>query len=548
MLMSQKHKQSTWQKIKLWWVFRPFYALPNPHRFWAPELDHNHNWWFYWMNMYFVRLKYNIRRIHISNEDLTRLKHHLEAGRANILTSNHLSFQEPNIYFWIFLYHKLHRPIWMAGVDPYEKLNGIVGWFMANCGALSIDRGRLDRPAIKLAEETPQKVQRTLFIFPEGEADYSHRMVRPFNEGLAQFALKALAKVDEYTPVTILPQAVVYAPKTGKEYDYACGLVEEYASVLTRLGVAFKKEKKSLSTGEAINQLNTLRAHLLDASVQKVFDDVKGLYSLTSLVSHSDDSSDLLKQHYRQLSCDILNAMLAEHDPKQLEGENKGVGVESDLATILMAKNRLRSILASKVQALPKKTMTSIDALMEELEKSIKTLGDEASLPDSKQALLYELEQTVTGDVPMSGKVLSLAQRLSTLKKQWQKYHDTFNTFNTAEGSTQERWQRQILDCRTAKLLFLTADDVGVSLTDFSERQALVEADDTLTRLMILMFSKFRYANPKETFVKVLEPIDVRAFVERHPEQSRREHATALTQMCYEQTQHALTAILGSSN
>jgi 1-acyl-sn-glycerol-3-phosphate acyltransferase len=124
-------------------------------------------------------------------------KNHIPRQGPFLLVSNHLSYADP-----ILLGLSFGRRVTFMGKEELFR-NRLIGGFLRHLGAISVNRGRINRDALRQAEQV-LKDGKILAIFPEGHRSQDLRL-QPALPGPALIALR--------TGVPILPVSVAGTQK-----------------------------------------------------------------------------------------------------------------------------------------------------------------------------------------------------------------------------------------------------------------------------------------------------------------------------------------------
>jgi len=108
---------------------------------------------------------------------------HVPAEGAAILASNHLSWADPPAIRTV-----IRRACWFMANDFLFRIP-VLGRLIPYYGAFPVRRGRLDREALRRAEEHLKEGD-LVCVFPEGGTSMTGRLV-PFEGGVALLALRA---------------------------------------------------------------------------------------------------------------------------------------------------------------------------------------------------------------------------------------------------------------------------------------------------------------------------------------------------------------------
>ncbi|AFY69984.1 phospholipid/glycerol acyltransferase [Thalassoporum mexicanum PCC 7367] len=162
-------------------------------------------------------------------ERFIQINQQFQAGKVRYL----LAFRHPTIDDQFALFHlfakatshatkqmgiKLERPIHSYYV--YDRgiplwAGNLATWFYPRTGGISINRGKLDRQALRTLRQTMVDGDFPLAISPEGDANNHNERVNRLEPGAAQigfWTVEELAKADRQEQVMILP--------VGLQYEY----------------------------------------------------------------------------------------------------------------------------------------------------------------------------------------------------------------------------------------------------------------------------------------------------------------------------------------
>lgn len=162
-------------------------------------------------------------------------------GRENVplagpllVSANHLSVVDPPI-----LAMSVGRPVvFMAKEELFRSR--VVGWFLGRLGAFPVHRGRLDREALRRAEEVLANGG-ALFIFPEGaRKGQDHHMPEGYL-GAAMIASRS--------DVPVLPMAI-----SGTETFKGWGWIFRRPRISVRIGPPFRLRKEAGSRRSQLEQ------------------------------------------------------------------------------------------------------------------------------------------------------------------------------------------------------------------------------------------------------------------------------------------------------
>ncbi len=159
--------------------------------------------------------------------ELARLFWAHQRGELRLLLAfRHPSTRDPLVLAWLFWSAlprlarrqglRLSRPshalfLYDRGVPLWA--GAAVGWLLSRLGGIPIQRGKLDRQALRLARDVAARGPFPLAIAPEGATNEHGDLIAPLEPGLAQIAFWTcddLAAAGRDEPVLIVPIGVRY--------------------------------------------------------------------------------------------------------------------------------------------------------------------------------------------------------------------------------------------------------------------------------------------------------------------------------------------------
>lgn len=159
--------------------------------------------------------------------DLARLFLAHQRGELRLLLAfRHPSTRDPLVLAWLF-WSALPRLARRQGLRPgqpchaqflYDRgvplwAGSAVGWLLSRLGGIPIQRGKLDRQALRLARDVAARGPFPLAIAPEGATNEHGDLIAPLEPGLAQIAFWTcddLAAAQRQERVLIVPIGVRY--------------------------------------------------------------------------------------------------------------------------------------------------------------------------------------------------------------------------------------------------------------------------------------------------------------------------------------------------
>lgn len=477
----------------VWLALLSFWPRSDPFRFWPAKLKPWCFPYYHWLNHRHLYDKFHLKPVQFPEHGIEQIKALAKPGNHTLLVSNHVGYMDPHIYVELMFRHQFQFK-WMAGIEPFEKGGGLHGWHIQGSGTFSLDRGGLDRRSLQYAQQVMDDGHYPLFIFPEGEADYTSDVLRPFSEGATRFALKTAEKYKESSePVHIVPLGVQYR----FPHD-ALPLLQETLQTLLQ------------EVSESRQEPNAHDLH----SVQSVWAGVQTLaqadlrFMESQYPSYTASENGSLEERLFALRNHLFQTLCQEHDPTL---QSADINTED----LYKTKNRLRSLIAKKLYSARPAKIQQTQLFLEDIK------GKGVVLPNW---MMNKLEDYWIGiaypDEPFEKRLKRLSDHLNT-----QLPYSLAGA--QADAETRTRWQQQLNDCRRMKLLTLLAED----LSRYASQEPSLEAlDDVMVKLEILLFSRFAYRRNKTATVHVGEPIDVKAFVAAHESSTKKEQLLKLTQ------------------
>jgi 1-acyl-sn-glycerol-3-phosphate acyltransferase len=479
---------------------------PNPFRNITPRIQHWLFPLFYKHNDWHLKKKFSLKPFSLREEDARILKRIHDTPGGHLIVANHTSFMEPHVVMEILKLGAL-KPSSMAGNDVLEGLFGFQGWYTSLSGAFSVDRGILDKRALMVAQNVLDTQVDPLIVYPEGEADYTNRVVRPFQSGAFTFALKHAEKKLETRFVTWLtPIAICYRHLSPPQ--------NEINTAIKALSEAIQEDYPELQIPERLTQALATPWEKLQALTKFACD---ALYRTHPRLAPQRPQD--LSQQLSHLRHGLLESLCQEHAPELLSSLP-----ELDYTGTMGVKNRLRSLIARKAYA-PERAR---------VENALHTLKKSPSSLKTIQNLEYH----------WLGLGISRYYQDESLEKRQQRLEEHLNqilpwsdSYAAANDTDKARWQRQMNETRQAKILWLLQEDL---LREDTSWDAL---DETLVKLEILTKSWFRYRGNKAVSFKVGEPIDVQAFFKENQALSKRERLQQLTDSTHDTIQTMVDAL-----
>lgn len=458
---------------------------PDPFKF---RPAHIRQWlygFFRQQNLFLLRTQFQCPRITLSSQSLQHLKQ-IRPGQRTLLVLNHICFVDPHILFELS-FRAGFCPKWLAGIEPFDSMNGIMGWHMQSTGCFSIDRGVLDRLALQTAQSVLDEGPHPLVIYPEGEAAYTNKVLQPFFPGVALFALNTAEKYQNHPqPVQIVPVAVVYRFQTNPERPLRQA-IQTLNQKMHQAAVTAQWAWRPMPIDDTAPFWAQLKA-----LTQTATDYLANHYQCDPFPAHAP-----LTQRLIRLRDDLLQRIHMEH-----LGESPPAELSDE--ALMMLKNKLRSLIARKCYAPP---MAELMAAIGQVD-TWQAKHDQGTKPSLKQ--LQQLETQWIGQAFLQE---GITHRLKRLRKHLSQQKPYAQALQAATPADRDRWKSQINQTRQIKLLTLLVHDLA-------RQDATWEGiDETLVKLEILLFSQFKYRGPKEALVAVGAPMDVKQFIADHPDQ-----------------------------
>jgi len=190
------------------------------------------------------------RQSHITGLDLrqpqrlVKAMEEFQTGQSRLLLAfRHPSLDDPACLAQL-LWHELPREAQRQGLRwrrrPHAQFlydRGIplwagapIGWLLSRLGGCSIQRGKLDAPALRTARELLLKGPYPLAVAPEGATNGHNERVSSLEPGVAQLAFWTaddLDKADRSEAMTVLP--------IGLQYTFSAPVWQPLESLLSRL-------------------------------------------------------------------------------------------------------------------------------------------------------------------------------------------------------------------------------------------------------------------------------------------------------------------------
>jgi 1-acyl-sn-glycerol-3-phosphate acyltransferase len=458
---------------------------PDPFRFRPPKIKRWLYWFFHIQNYCMLWLQFKVFRIHMTPDDLAILKR-IKPGASNLLLVNHVNFVDPHIMVEASFRGRF-CPKWMAGIEPFDYGRGIFGWFIQSAGAFSVDRGTLDRLAVETAQDVLDEGIHPLVIYPEGEADYTNKVLQSFYSGAAQFAFTTAQNYqDQDMPVYIYPIGISYR-FMGNPQDTLCRAIQA-----VRDGIVTAAQSRGISiTNSGIDPHAPLWPQMM------------GLLhmAMLTLENSSDgfvaDSLAPLTLRMDDLRWFLLEGVLKEHLPQET------LAKDMPMANLMILKNRLRSIIARKRHAPP----------LEELQSALESVADlttqcREGLPGA--AHLKRIKRLEVQWVGVARERESIEKRLRFLQRHLAQQIPYAEIRAQATPADLVRWDVQMNDTRRVKMLTLLMADLA------RQDDSWEGIDEMLVKLEILLFSRFVYRGDKEAVMKLAEPVDVKQYLQAH--------------------------------
>lgn len=449
---------------------------PDPFKFRPPQIKRWLYWFFYCQNQ-FILSQSKIQNLHISTEDLYRLKQ-VSADTRMMIAANHICFVDPHVLLETAFRANLCFK-WIAGIEPFDSVRGIAGWFIQSAGAFSIDRGVFDRRSLEYSQSVINEGRYPLVVYPEGEADYTNKVIQPFYAGLAQFAITAVEKHPDRRPVYIVPVGVSYQFKRSPQ--------ETLQKAIQNL---------SVQIGTACQQEGTVLTPTTIAPTAPLWEQLEALLAMSATYLENSYqvvpvASELLTERLANLREALLRTLLQEH----LETVHYQDLPYEDLMNL---KNRLRSTIARKCFAPP----------VEELKTAIQQAEDLLNLTQHTARDLKRLSRLENKWLGLAYPNLPFEKRMKSLLKHLRQQEPYALIRQQATPQDIIRWKTQMNDTRRIKMLTLLMGDLARQDVSWEG------IDESLVKLEIMLFSQFIYRGPKQVFVKAGDPINVNAFMQ----------------------------------
>ncbi len=422
-----------------------------------------------------------------------------------MLLPNHTNFMDPHILFDAFRKLK-QKAVWMAGIEPFDTMFGFFGWCLQSVGVFSIDRGILDRWAFAMAQDTLDKAEYPLVIYPEGEADYTNTVLRGFYPGAALFALKTAEKyMDSNRRVEVLPLAVRYLFESNVE--------DTLSQAIHNLAEQMRQKYPNLPVVDVKSGLPEAMMSLMTQSLAFMVREYPKYQPLPDV--------DFSTQAF-SLRDYMLQQLVSEHLP---EAETRNLSYDD----LMMLKNRLRSLIVRKRHA-------PLPAELEPMLKQVEALGETLKSRELTSHARKELSRLEARWIGLALEEHPDKERVRQLGKHLKQQVPYARIRQAASLEDLSCWDRQVNDTRRIKLLTLLVED-------WQRKDISAEGiDDTLVKLEIMLFSRFLYRGPKKAVLRVGEPIDVKAFLKENSTLDKRALPSALLDLAYQQMQLLLDA------
>lgn len=470
---------------RLWRPYRPnsFLFIPARLQLWLFP-------WFYKHNAPYIDKKFRFQSVQVT-EKAQQVLHSIKTHLQSLIVINHASYMDPHILIETFRRTSQIKPYWMTSIDSIESNRGFNSWYLSLVGCFSVDRGVLDKRSLQYAQSGLDSGI-PLVVFPEGEADYNQKVLRPFYAGASLMAINS-AITNQEKGITRQVQITPLVIQTR--------LLENIEATWTAAVEALNEQV----SGEII-PIDTPANEKLTWVIQSAIN------KLAQAENIALPEAPLIKQ-LKHLRIQLLKTMVLEHltDKKIEDYESMGFQAVMDL------KNQLRSLIARKCNVpLPKDTQT-LEAGIQKLEKQI------------HPNLLTKLEKQFIG---MATPKDVNEKRLQRLKDQLKLYQSHQALYLAASPSDHERWKEQMNQCRQAKLLFLIEEDIARGhLAPNTTWEAL---DETLVKLEIMSLSQFNYRGKKQLIVDAADVVNVSEFITQHTDKPKKQQLGLLNQGLYD--------------
>lgn len=476
-------------------------TTPDPFRFFRPQFR---SWaWplFRLENHYHLYSKFHFRHVLIDQASLDRLCQQVP-GDSHLVMGNHINFCDPHIIFEAF--NRVKRKVyWLAGIDPFTK-SRFVAWHMQSVGAMSVERGSLDRRAFLYAQQTLDEAQYPLVIFPEGEARFRSKTLGPFFSGATLFAINSALKSNvlaapesEHTEgrrVWIWPMTITahFVDNPTRQLIEACHALADHFNL-----------PRPFQRSEGIHHLHVWHvlehfSHLLQRKLAKA-------HGVVINHRHTFAENTMLVQ------LAMLQTLCQEHAPHILPS----METVSDYEPLMELKNKLFSIITRKLNgptlAEVNRHFKQVEALQLQLNQQRLSFKKLDRLEDKLLGLTYS-------DDPPQKRLNRLSDHLKL-----QEPYATAKTHATPEDV--QRWKDQQIWSRQLKMLYLISEDLK------RHDDSWEGLDELLVKLEIGAMNAFVYRGPKDVRVTLGDPIDVCQWLKDQSTLSKKEQIPLLTEL-----------------